>query len=261
MAKKYFRLMILHFSLILVVLLPDSIALNNDSSLKLYLAFDEENGKIAKDHSKSRLEGRLSGKAKFVKNGRFGGALSLEDSNSLVQLPATDELNITKSITIAAWIFPLVNQKDSNVIGRRTAANVGGYCIQWSGLGAAAKVETWIGLPVWQGTRNLQKTEPKLEKWHHVVAIYDGNEIKQYVNGKLDAYLKIPDREIASQKVELHIGKAQTGLPGIVGKIDEVAIYDRALTKDEIKSDMQKGVFFSVDPSEKLATKWATLKR
>ena len=144
MAKKYFRLMILHFSLILVVLLPDSIALNNDSSLKLYLAFDEENGKIAKDHSKSRLEGRLSGKAKFVKNGRFGGALSLEDSNSLVQLPATDELNITKSITIAAWIFPLVNQKDSNVIGRRTAANVGGYCIQWSCLGSASKFETRI---------------------------------------------------------------------------------------------------------------------
>ena len=103
MVKKYFRLMTLHFSLILVVLLPDSIALNNDSSLKLYLAFDEKSGKIAKDHSKSRLEGRLSGKAKFVKNGKFGGALSLEDSNSLVQLPATDELNITKSITIAAF--------------------------------------------------------------------------------------------------------------------------------------------------------------
>ncbi|MEE2908934.1 MAG: LamG domain-containing protein [Candidatus Poribacteria bacterium] len=261
MVKRYFWLIMLCFLLILVILLSDSIALNNDSSLKLYLAFDEEKGKIAKDHSKSGLRGKLSGNAKFVKNGKFGGALSLEDSNSLVQLPATDELNITKSITIAAWIFPLVNQKDSNVIGRRTAANVGGYCMQWSSLGAAAKIETWIGLPVWQGTRNLQKTEPRLEKWHHVVAMYDGNEIKQYVNGKLDASLKIPGREITSQKVELHIGKAQTGLPGIVGRIDEVAIYDRALTTDEIKSDMQKGVFFVVESREKLATKWATLKR
>ena len=47
----------------------------------------------------------------------------------------------------------------------------------------------------------------------------------------------------------------------MIGKIDEVAIYDRALTLDEIKSDMENGVFFSVDPKEKLATKWANLKK
>ena len=67
--------------------------------------------------------------------------------------------------------------------------------------------------------------------------------------------------KITSQKVELHIGQAQTGLPSMIGKIDEVAIYDRALTLDEIKSDMENGVFFAVDPKEKLATKWSTLKK
>ena len=47
----------------------------------------------------------------------------------------------------------------------------------------------------------------------------------------------------------------------MVGKIDELAVYDRALTLKEIKSDMEEGVFFAVDPKEKLATTWANLKR
>ena len=76
----------------------------------------------------------------------------MEDSDCLVQVPASDELDITKSITMAAWIFPLEDQNDSNVMGRRTAANKGGYCLQWSGFGAAAKIETWIALPDWKGT-------------------------------------------------------------------------------------------------------------
>ena len=66
----------------------------------------------------------------------------MEDTDCLVQVPASDELDITKAITMAAWIFPLEDQNDSNVMGRRTAGNQGGYCLQWSGFGAAK-----LGLP------------------------------------------------------------------------------------------------------------------
>jgi len=262
MARKSLLLPVLWLTLMLIGgLLPCSYALNDDPALKLYFTFDEGQGDTVKDHSKSKLKGKLTGKAKFVKDGKFGGALSLEDSNCLVQVDAADELDITKAVTMSAWIFPLENQNDSNVMGRRTAGNAGGYCMQWSGFGNAAKIETWIGLPGWKGTRNVQKIEPKLEQWHHVVSTYDGKEIKQYVDGKLDTFVKAPANEIASQKVEFHVGKAQTGLPGMIGRIDELAVYDRALTLKEIKSDMEEGVFFAVDPKEKLATTWANLKR
>ena len=100
-----------------------------------------------------------------------------------------------------------------------------------------------------------------MKQWHHLVVTFDGKKIKQYIDSKLDAFLDAAADKITSQKVELHIGQAQTGLPSIIGKIDEVAIYDRALTLDEIKSDMENGVFFAVDPKEKLATKWANLKK
>ena len=103
-----------------------------------------------------------------------------------------------------------------------------------------------------------------MKQWHHVVVTFDGKKIKQYIDSKLDAFLDAAADKITSQKVELHIGQAQTGLPSIIGKIDEVAIYNRALTLDEIKSDMKNGVFpaiSAVDPKEKLATKWSTLKK
>lgn len=249
-------------TLVLVSLLPYSYALNGDPALKLYFTFDEGQGNTVTDHSTSQLQGKMTGKVKFIKDGKYKSAVSLGDPNSLIKVPAAPELDITKAITMEAWIFPQENQNDSNVMGRRTTANAGGYCIQWSGFGNAAKVETWIGLPGWKGTRKVQKIEPKLEQWHHVAATYDGKEIKQYVNGQLDALVEAPAKEIASQKVEFHIGKSQTGLPGMVGKIDEVAIYNRALTADEILSDM-KGVLTltPVDPKEKLATIWANLKR
>ena len=96
--------------------------------------------------------------------------------------------------------------------------------------------------------------------WHHVVATYDGKTIKQYIDGKFDTSKDFKN-DIASQDIEFRVGQAQTGLPSMFGKIDEVAVYDRALDLDEIKSDMENGVFFAVDPKGKLATTWAHLKR
>jgi len=251
-------------SLILLVLLtsivPLAQALNDDPALKLYFTFDEGEGKTAKDQSKSGLKGELMDGAKFVKDGKFGGAVEFGAAECKVVVDAAKELDITKEVTMAAWIFPLENQNDSNVIGLRTAGNAGGYCMQWSGFGNAAKIETWIGLPGWKGTRDIQKIEPKLKEWHHVVATYDGKDIKQYIDGKLDTSVA-GGGDIASQDVAFHVGQAQTGLPSMFGKIDEVAVYDRALDLDEIKSDMENGVYFAVDPKGKIATTWAHLKK
>ena len=251
-------------SLILLVLLtsivPLAQALNDDPALKLYFTFDEGEGNKVEDQSRSGLKGLLMDGAKFVKDGKFGGAVEFGDAGCKIVVEVAKELDITEEVTMAAWIFPLVSQHDSNVMGLRTAGNAGGYCMQWSGFGNAAKIETWIGLPGWKGTRDIQKIAPKLKEWHHVVAIYDGKMIKQYIDGKLDASVA-GGGKIASQDVEFRVGQAQTGLPSMTGKIDEVAVYDRALDLDEIKSDMENGVYFAVDSKDKLATTWAHLKK
>ena len=70
--------------------------------------------------------------------------------------------------------------------------------------------------------------------------------VRQYINGKLDAEFAPPKGKINRIKAVFRIGKAQNGLPGMIGLVDEVAIYNRALTVDEIRQDMKYGVYHAV---------------
>ena len=234
-------------------------ALNDDDALMLYFTFDKDDGGKVLDVSGNNLEGTLEG-AVWSKDGKFGGAVHLEDSEKFVEVDAVPELDITDELTIQAWFFPEESQGDSNLMGRRSPANVGGYCLQWSAqFTGSPQIETWINIGGWQGSRNKQTIKPALEKWHHVSSTYDGDMIRQYIDGELDVEFG-PAGKINSIEVVFRIGKAQTGLAGMVGLVDEVAIYNRALTIEEINQDMENGVFFAVSPGDKLATTWGKLK-
>jgi len=77
-----------------------------------------------------------------------------------------------------------------------------------------------------------------------------------YVDGKL---VKEADYNgpMKSNSSETEIGKAQDG--GFIGLIDEVTIYNRALSADEIQVNLKaKGLV--VDPKGKLSTSWSLLK-
>ena len=248
------------FSLIALSLSVNTWAINDDKALMLYFTFDEDNGGKVKDVSGNNIEGTLEG-AVWSKDGKIGGAVHLEDSSKFVEVDAVPELDIIDELTIQGWFFPEESQGDSNLMGRRSSANVGGYCLQWSAqFTGAPQIETWINIGGWQGSRNKQTIKPDLEKWHHVSSTFDGDMIRQYIDGKLDIEFGPPKGKINSIEVVFRIGKAQTGLPGMIGLVDEVAIYNRALSVDEINQDMENGVFFAVSPGDKLATTWGKLK-
>ena len=237
-------------------------AINDDKALMMYLPFDEGNGNKAKDASGNNLEATLNG-ATWSKDGKIGACIHLANTEQFVEVASVPELDITDELTIQAWFFPEQDQGDSNLMGRRTANNTGGYCLQWSSNPTGApQIETWMNVGGgWQGSRNKQTIKPKLNEWHHVSSTFDGSMIRQYIDGKLDVEWKPPGNEIFSVDVVFRIGKSQTGLAGTVCFVDEVAIYNRALSEDEINQDMNNGVFFAVDPGGKLATTWANLKK
>ena len=247
-------------SFIALILTVNAWALNDDKALMLYFTFDEDNGGKVKDVSGNNIEGTLEG-AVWSKDGKIGGAVHLEGIDKFVEVDAVPELDINDELTIQGWFFPEESQGDSNLMGRRSSANVGGYCLQWSAqFTGAPQIETWINIGGWQGSRNKQTIKPALEEWHHVASTYDGDKIRQYIDGKLDIEFEPPDGKINSIEVVFRIGKAQTGLDGMIGLVDEVAIYNRALTVDEINQDMENGVFFAVSPGGKLAITWGQLK-
>ena len=247
--------------LIVLTLSFNAWAINNDKALMLYLPFDEGNGDTAKDASGNNLEATLHG-ATWSDDGKIGGCIHLPDTAKYLEIESVPELDITDEITIQAWFFPEQNQGDSNLMGRRTAANLGGYCLQWSSNPTGfPQIETWMNVGGgWQGSRNKQTIKPALNEWHHVSSTFDGEMIRQYIDGELDVEFKPPGKNIHSVDIVFRIGKSQTGLAGTVCRIDEVAIYNRALSADEINQDMNKGVTFAVSPGDKLATTWGNLK-
>ncbi len=109
------------------------------------------------------------------------------------------------------------------------------------------------------------------DKWHHVVAWFDGKEKRIYVDGKLDEKVAAPAKVIGA-------GLARFGFIGIGseagafdaatgptwaynGIMDEFMIYHRPITEKEIEY-LANGPAdpFDVDPKDKVSTTWGYMK-
>ena len=103
------------------------------------------------------------------------------------------------------------------------------------------------------------KVTCKEEVWYHAAGTYDGDDIKIYINGKLSNFMP-GGGDIGVTEEILVIGVE--GLRGDLrfhGIIDEVGLYNRALTAKEVKETMD-GLAQSVDSKGKAAVVWGMLK-
>jgi len=228
----------------------------DDSHLVLYVPFEEGTGEKVADVSPTKGVGKINGNVKWTKDGKFGGA-AIFGGAANVEFPDLPALNITKQITMTGWILPTDAPGDSSLWGRRTSGNVGGYCMQWT----AGKVETWLHFGGWRGTRGAQTIVPKVGEWHFVASVYDGKDLVQYVDGKQDIKMA-GGGNFDSVAMVFRIGQAQTGLISMNGTIDEVAVFDTALSVEDLEAIRTKGIAgaLAVSPSGKLGATWASLK-
>ena len=107
-------------------------------------------------------------------------------------------------------------------------------------------------------------------KWHHIAFVVEdaGNtEINIYMDGKpqevivgkgskLDNF--VPFVEPVYIGAANNRGKVERHFPGL---IDEVRIYDRPLSEDEVIQNYESKVGLSVEPLDKLSSVWAALKK
>jgi Concanavalin A-like lectin/glucanases superfamily len=80
-----------------------------------------------------------------------------------------------------------------------------------------------------------------LNAWTHLAATFDGATLTLYVNGTQAASLAAGGN-IATSAGALRIGGNNIWPEWFSGQIDEVRIYNRALSPAEIQSDMNLGV-------------------
>jgi len=226
-------------------------------------AFDEGNGKTAKDASGNENHGQLMGDTKWV-NGKFGKALQFDGDMDYVEVAHDDTLDITKELTIVAWAkFDEIPVRENVLLDKGPKAGQAQFY-----LGYEPKEEAYFlnfNGQSWHAGDNFNSPKIKDTDWHHVAVTFDtaSGKIKACVDGVCNEH-KTDDALVSKGKDNLIIGDArflETNRNfSYTGTIDEIAAYNVVLTMNEIKLS-SKGSIAAVAPAGKLATTWAQLKR
>jgi len=203
-------------------------ALIHDVSQVLYLPFDWDDGSYARDRSGYNNHGTIYGPARA--GGKIGMARALDGVDDYMEVPHSASLNITNFLTIGTWVNPSVNNRVQGIACKLDFGLRQGYEIRLD--------YNHVSFRLYDGTTNYDTTAtnviPSVNVWYHLVGTYDGAKAKVYVNGKLEAEYSFAIT-IAGTTQPLLIGNRQKGYAYFFsGTIDEVRIYSRPLSQDEI---------------------------
>lgn len=232
-------------------------AANLEDSLVFYFPLDEGSGNEVKDLSKNGFTGTFIGKPEWIKEGKDGSALHL-DGASWVKIPKAEQLNkINKYMTLSVWVR--TKTPAEQVFVHRGPWDIG--CIDLYVMDNLASFEIRIPAAPWalvQGPNIIDG------KWHNVAGTYDtdADELRIYVDGKMEGK-KEETRDGGEVEMDWALGAWTDGEHILTGDIDEAALFDIALTEEEIKQVMEgtfKERILAVDTSSKLTTTWAKIK-
>jgi glucose/arabinose dehydrogenase/PKD repeat protein len=193
-------------------------------------SFDEGAGSSVGDASGGGNVGSI-GSATWSSAGKYGGALSFNGAGARVTVPDAPSLRLSTGMTLEAWVFPTtVSSVWRDVIYK---ANDDYYLEATSSSGRPVAGGVFGGTyGEAYGAANLTANT-----WTHLAATYDGATLRFFVNGTLVS--SVPRTgPIASSGGVLNIGGDAPFGQYFAGRIDDVRIYNRALTQPQIQTDM-----------------------
>ena len=190
---------------------------------------DEGNGLIAHDASGNENHGTLVNSPTWVQ-GIHNGALSFNGSNNYIMVNNSSIFNPT-TITICFWIKLLSN-----------SGTIGMSCVDKTQTGDSAQYRVGISqasansvnrLFLWNGSSAVfGVTQIPVNSWTFCCMTISSGNTKFYVNGIIDTSNSASMGSINSGN--LLIGRDSHNPANVNGLIDEVRIYNRALTQAEI---------------------------
>jgi hypothetical protein len=206
--------------------------------LVLYLPFDSPpTNSVVRDESGAGNHGRVEG-AQWIPQGRFGGAYQFRITNltDRIVIPDNNSLDV-EQVTVAAWIKSADTDGFWNRILDKDWRKA--YCLSlggdWNGKGTRGKLAyeaKGIGI---NSDRAIGDG-----RWHHVAGTYDGEMKRLYVDGEPKQAKAERPGPLIKNNWDICIGNSVvdygTGeFLAFDGLIDEVRVYNRALSAEEIK--------------------------
>ncbi|ODS35435.1 hypothetical protein BEH94_01360 [Candidatus Altiarchaeales archaeon WOR_SM1_SCG] len=206
-----------------------------DDGLVAYWSFDDG---TANDETGNN-DGTIYG-AKVV-DGISGKALEFDGINDYINVGGNENLKMTDDLSISAWVdMDTFLPTYQNIVSDHTPNELTegpGKILRFN----RETVQFIAGGIYGHGTAKYAKysfNSGDLGKWQYIVGTYDRNTIRLFVNG-IEVDSRTYTAPLTVNENPILIGKSGFG-EFLNGTIDEVKIYNRALTADEIKANYNK---------------------
>jgi len=203
--------------------------------------FDERTGVNASDSSDKENHGVLTnGPVYNLTNFKFGSAIEFDGVNDYVSISDSQELRLnTTSGTVAAWIFPSSNQEtDFSRIVDKNQGGTSGWSLRLNENNATTFNINNVG-----GNSIAQVITPN--EWNFVVGVFDNAGGHLYVNGVNVTNVAGIGRSPLNVAGAIRIGQwVDASGRHFNGTIDEVQIWNRALSSEEVLTSYRAGEFF-----------------
>jgi hypothetical protein len=213
--------------------------------LVLHYSFDrDEDGKVT-DGSAKENHGTVRG-ARFTPEGKSGGAMVFDGADDYLDAGNPPSLQLTSDFTLAAWIWTERTQDGFGIITKSQGAPEQAR----RGIEFCLGNDDNLGAYFWDASTRffsggVKNPTIRRQEWTHVVLQHDStlpqHQMRFFINGVAceagfgyEAVSSIPVLRNVDEPVR--IGCMRPGIHQFKGRIDDVMIFSRTLSADEIQT-------------------------
>jgi hypothetical protein len=197
-----------------------------------YWKLDEGNGTIAADSSGNNNNGTLQNGPIWV-DGKYVKALSFDGTDDYVSIGSSSSLEFSQQFTVACWAKVEDSTGDHQVILAQNYGYSDIYGIEYQPDGHTPQF--FVGTSSGVRQYAVSSLVVQFGEWVHLVGCFDGSSVRIYVNGTLRGTTDlIGSIDIKDKPIQLGAHTEPSDRNWFRGTVDNVMIYNRALSADEV---------------------------